>query len=211
MSQPTKGLSYQAARLRALGKRRGGTWLQARIWDWEFKAGRWDCLNSAGADTFYPLLLTRLAGGRLLDLGCGNGTVRCEMPSDSMCGYVGVDIAPEAIRQAEQRTAALSSLEHGQRFLVGDIADPAVLSSVGKDFDVVLLRECLMFVDMEEVDHFLTELCALLSARGVIMVRIWDRDRYASHVEAVRRVLDVFEEQTPEGKQSIFMVARPRG
>lgn len=207
MTQCRKALSYQAARVRALGKRRGGTWVRARIWDWEFKAGRWDFLQHTEEDPFYALLIGKLDGGRLLDLGCGSGTVRCELPPDSMSRYVGVDISAEAIRQAEQRTSSFAGLPEGQLFVAGSIADPVVLSGVGDDFDVILMRESLYFVEVDTVPRFLAGLGELLSPRGVVLIRIHDRERYSTHVEATRRALHVLEEQKALDGKSIFIVA----
>ena len=207
MTQKSLTLTYQAARLRALGKRRGGPWLRARIWNWEFKAGQWDFLQDTQEDSFYALVETKLERGRLLDLGCGSGTVRCEMPTGSMSSYVGVDISAEAIRQAEQRAADLVPLPGGQHFVVGSITDPQVLSGLEGNFDVILMRECLYFVDLDELAGFFASLCELLSPRGVILIRIWEKERYAAHVDGTRSLLRVIEEYDPADKKSIFMVA----
>lgn len=209
MMPPRKALSYQAARLRALGKRRGGTWMQTRIWNWEFKSGQWDYLRTTTDDSLYPYLIARLDQGPLLDLGCGNGTIRCELPAGATSRYVGIDISTEAIAQAEQRASSLEALAGGQLFLAGSITDPSILARVGDNFDVILLRETLYYIDLDDLPAFFAMVCALLSTRGLILIRIWDKFRYASHVEAVRTLLRVVEEVGSEGKPSILIVAAP--
>lgn len=199
----------QGARLRAIARRRGGPWLQRRVWDWEFRTGRWEYLKRPGEDAFQSIVERHLGGGRLLDLGCGHGTARRDMASSALRGYVGVDISREAIRQATALTADLPPLLGDQRFVEGDIADPAVLRSVGDNFDVVMLRESIYYIKVEALGAFIQSLGPLLCPSGVVVVWIWDRLRYASHVTALHRYLDIVEEHQQVDKKSVFLVGRP--
>ena len=133
------------------------------------------------------------------------------MPIGSLRRYVGVDISSEAIAQAEDRAATIEAPVGGDLFIAGSITDPSVLALVGKDFDVILLRETIYYIDLDELPDFVSRLCAMLSTRGLVLIRIWDRFRYAAHVNAVRKLLSVVEEITPDGKPSILMVAAPPG
>jgi 2-polyprenyl-3-methyl-5-hydroxy-6-metoxy-1,4-benzoquinol methylase len=188
-------------------KRSRSNWIRTKAWDWEFKHGKWDYLKAHGYDQFYEMLVGRLKGGSLLDLGCGNGSVRVNLPAGAMRRYVGLDYSAEAIGQLEQRAAELPPLPDGQTLLVGDMTDCELLQRTGGNFDVVLLHECLNYVEVPRVPDYLRHLCGLMKPGGVVMIRIWERNRYADHVSAIRTALHIVEEVTSETQPSIFIVA----
>lgn len=208
MVQRRFSLRYQGARLRALGKRRGSPWLRARIWNWEFRAGQWTHLEHSEDRPLYEILTRFLEGGHLLDLGCGNGPVRCELPSGSFTRYVGVDISAEAIKRTGERSRVLPDLPDGQLLIVGDITDSSVLARAAGSFDVVLLRESLYYLNEEWVPDFLSRVAELLTQRGVIVVKIHDRHRYAGHIRQLRQTRAVIEERSPANSTTMIIVVR---
>jgi len=207
---PSRKLSptYQAARLRALGKRSAPRWLRHKIWDWEFKHGNWDYLEQAPDPELFDYLVQALGGGALLDLGCGNGVVRCGLPAGAFSHYVGVDLSAEALRRLEDRAAASPPPAKGQRLIVGDFAAGDVLAQVGHSFDVILLHDSIYYVG--DVPAFLRRLPALLAPQGLIVVRIHDRFRYAPFVDDLHDALTIVEETTPVENKRILIAARGR-
>lgn len=199
-------ISYQGARVRAAMKRSRSNWIRTKAWDWEFKHGKWDYIAEHEHDASYDAVIAHLKGGRLLDLGCGSGGTRCYL-APHLSSYVGLDYSAEAIGQLEQRTAGLPPLTHGQQFLVGDMTDRELLQRSGGDFDIVLLHECINYVEAPRVPDFLRDLCHLLKPGGVVIIRIWERNRYADHVAAIRSALHIIEETQSETSTSIFIVA----
>lgn len=178
------------------------------IWNWEFRSGQWQFLENSGERPLYEVLIRFLHGGHLLDLGCGNGAARCELPAGSMSRYVGVDLSSEAIRRTAERSSALPDLTDGQSLIVGDIADPGVLSQAGGPFDVVLLRESIYFVKVERVAEFLSHAAELLAPEGVIVIKIHDRFRYVDHVEQIRQCRPIIEAHEPQGSTASILVTR---
>jgi len=201
-------LTYQAARLRSLGKRSAPERLRRLIWDWEFKHGNWDYLEESPDPELFSYLVGALRGGVLLDLGCGNGVVRCGLPPDAFRRYVGVDLSEEALRRLEERAAALPSLLDGQLLIAGDFSDSDVLARVGGSFDVVLLHDSIYYID--DLPSLLRRLPALLAPDGRIVVRIHNRFRYAPFVEAIREHLAVREESAPAENTRILIAAHGR-
>lgn len=199
-------LTYQAARLRALGKRSAPRWLRHKIWDWEFKHGDWDYLEHAPDPELFDYLVRALDGGALLDLGCGNGVVRCGLPAGAFRRYVGVDLSAEALRRLESRAATLPQPAEGQLLIVGDFAADDVLAQVGNSFDVILLHDSMYYVD--NVPDFLQRLPALLAPKGLIVVRIHDRVRYARFVNDIHDALTIVDETTPAENKRILIAAR---
>ena len=100
----------------------------------------------------------RLApGNRVLDLGCGNGGI-AEYISDVTGAHVtGVDFIPEAIRQAQERTAANRDR---LAFRAGDIRQ---LDYSPGSFDALVSIDTLYFV---ELDRSIPQLAALLAPAG---------------------------------------------
>lgn len=72
-------------------------------------------------------------GLRVLELGCGTGELLGALkPSYG----VGIDISPLMIEKAAEAWPEID-------FVVGDVEDPAVLSAIGRPFDVIVLSDIL--------------------------------------------------------------------
>jgi cyclopropane fatty-acyl-phospholipid synthase-like methyltransferase len=104
----------------------------------------------------------RLApGDRALDLGCGNGGIT-EYISDTTGAHVtGVDYIPEAIRQAQERTAVKRSR---LAFRVGDIRE---LDLPPRRCDVLISIDTLYFT---ELDRSIPQMAALLPPGGQMAI-----------------------------------------
>ncbi|MET3804905.1 ubiquinone/menaquinone biosynthesis C-methylase UbiE [Nakamurella sp. UYEF19] len=98
--------------------------------------------------------------GRILDLGCGTGTLTALLADE---GYRvdGVDCSPEMIRLAETKTAGLV----GVTLLVADAFDPPVEHDA---YDVVLCRHLLWA--MPDPGTALRNWTQLLTADGVLLL-----------------------------------------
>lgn len=88
------------------------------------------------------LAATRLGPGRrALDLGCGNGMIAEYLSDRTGAHLTGLDYVPEAIRQAQERTAAKS---HRLEFVVGDIN---ALDLPASEYDTILAIDTVYFSD----------------------------------------------------------------
>lgn len=94
---------------------------------------------------------------RVLDVGCGPGTNARHF---SHAEYVGVDINPDYIAQAERR--------HVGRFLVGDVGDPSVLPD--ERFDLVFANSLMHHLPDDVVDRLLARMAALATADGHVHI-----------------------------------------
>ena len=204
-------MSYQASRARAFSKRQGPTWLKSWVWNWEFRNGKWDYLEEGREpNPFYETMERLLVGGRLLDVACGTGVVRCFLAPEVLSRYVGVDISRAATRRAEERVVGRPSIPEGDSFVTGDITDPAVRAKVGSDFNLILFKECIYYVPVDDVPALLNSMSNLLAADGRILFQIHDRERWAAHVSAIRASLRVIEEMPSMDNKSVLLVAHPR-
>ena len=62
--------------VRRLVQQYGPQILKRRLWNAEFSAGRWDCLDKKGQDNIDHKIEHYAKRGALLDLGCGVGKHR---------------------------------------------------------------------------------------------------------------------------------------
>ena len=91
------------------------------------------------------LEVTRLKpGGRVLDLGCGNGMIAEYISGTTRARVTGIDNVPTAIRQARERT---KRKRHRLDFLVMDIGHLAFAAGA---FDAILAIDTLYFTDMAD-------------------------------------------------------------
>ncbi len=77
-----------------------------------------------------------------LDLGCGNGFITEYLSDQSGARFTGLDLVPEAIRQAQERTRAKRDR---LRFQVGDMAR---LDFPPASFDILVAVDSLYFTEL---------------------------------------------------------------
>ena len=134
-------------------------------WESEYGSGTLDYFGSIVELARYSVLVGYLGhvgrGGRLLDVGCGQGLLRSRIPDEWVGEYVGVDPTVEAIAQAEALGAPRS------RFVVGTVAD-----AVGDGpFDVTFCNEVLSVVP--EPAALADALVDVTRPGGHVLTSIW--------------------------------------
>jgi len=112
----------------------------------------------AGREDMRALMLRTLPrdlhGMRILDAGCGTGTMSVELARRG-ADVVGVDISPELISIAKQRLPEELTVS----FLAGDMLDPAIGA-----VDAVIAMDSLIYYDADD----LTSAVARLNAPQVV-------------------------------------------
>jgi SAM-dependent methyltransferase len=136
-------------------------------------------------------------GDRVLDLGCGNGAM-AEYISDRTGAHVsGIDSIPEAIRQAQERTAGKP--DH-LAFYVGDIGhlldDHSRLGFVPGTFDALISIDTLYFTDLCDTVRQMRNLLAPEGQMGLF----YSYDRYLGDSKESFDPATLAPERTPLGE-----------
>jgi SAM-dependent methyltransferase len=127
-------------------------------------------------------------GDRLLDLGCGTGTLSRRF-ADAGVDVVGVDASSEMVDRARDQHGDVDGL----RFVHGDARDLSdVLDSAdGTDtFDAVFSNAALHWIPGPDHDAVLDGVAGLLRPDGEFVAELGGRGNVASVVDAVAAELD---------------------
>ena len=108
-------------------------------WDKEYASGDWDYLRDLDELAHYSIIVGYFAelkpGGSVLDVGCGEGSLKDRLALIGYERYLGIDISEAAIELARSKCV------EGETFLVADAAKFKPDAS----FDVVIFNECLNY------------------------------------------------------------------
>lgn len=142
---------------RARGRRHAPAW-----WEQQYRAGRWEYLDGASELAHYMVIVGYILhfhpAPAILDVGCGHGRLFELLGRHIHAGYLGIDIAPEAVRQARERVPG------GARFVVSDFEQFAP----SEQFDVIVFNESLYYAP--EPVALLEKYSRALTTNGVLVV-----------------------------------------
>lgn len=110
--------------------------------DSDYARGKWDYLRGIGELGRFSILVGYChflkPGGRILEIGCGEGILQDRLDPARYSRYVGVDVSAEAVQRANARAG-----DGKTAFVCADAAtwQPA------EAFDLVVFNECLEYFD----------------------------------------------------------------
>jgi len=189
-------------------KRWGSQTAKQRVWDAEYRSGKWDYIGAeqpAVRDPIYQFLDRYGVDARILDLGCGAGHTALEMTSEFR-EYVGVDVSDVAIESANH-SASLDSGRSGKtRFCVGDIS---MFAPVGL-FDVILFRESIYYLPGHQIKKTLNHYGSFLSENGVFIIRLCNRYKYAAIIDLLNRNCHTEEMWAPQTSKTAIIICSAR-
>jgi 2-polyprenyl-3-methyl-5-hydroxy-6-metoxy-1,4-benzoquinol methylase len=96
-------LSLVKNKMNGLLLRHGTEATRRWVWNREYAAGRWNCLDSMPDDCVLPFLNAHAKGGRILDIGCGPGAIGEAIDPLAYQHYLGIDISDVAIEKAQAK------------------------------------------------------------------------------------------------------------
>jgi len=189
-------------------KRWGTPGAKQRIWDSEYKTGKWTYdrngqHNEAG-EPVYKLLKKYGTHGTILDLGCGSGMTALEM-DNSFQSYVGVDVSDVAIEKARIALSTESGRASKVQFCVSDISTFVP----DREFSVILFRESIYYVPQPRLKGMLDTYCSNLTPGGVFIIRLCDRNKYRQIINLLEKTFQVVERYNPDDSPMTILVCSP--
>jgi trans-aconitate methyltransferase len=175
-SMPLSALRKIRNVARAVIQRWGTPEMKRRLWDWEFRHGRWMCLDDPD-DPALPHVTRHANGGRVLDLGCGPGSTGRALDPGAYRAYVGVDVSQIAIEQARQKDSRTQN-----SYLCSDL----MRYRPDGQYDVILLGDSLYYIPQSEVLGTLRRYTQCLTEAGVFIVKMHDVPRYRPFFQLIR-------------------------
>jgi SAM-dependent methyltransferase len=137
-------------------------------WDSEYRGGDWDYLGSIGSIAGQTSILGYcqfLAPQTILDVGCGAGALASKLKILPYRSFLGIDISPEAIAQAERIRDARTD------FAIAE----ADAFHTDRTFDVIIFNQCLNY--LPDPAATLAAYARLLAPNGRIIVSLFDTSR----------------------------------
>lgn len=140
---------------------------QQHRFDQQYTAHKWDGLRTAAEEGRYKILAGYIQkytpGGRILDLGCGEGILLEKLSTDHFSQYTGVDFSKVAIDNANKENHPKAT------FIVGDLNN---LDITGV-YDVIIYNESLYY--LSDPLGAVQKLFPHLSATGIFLFSIVDK------------------------------------
>jgi len=142
--------------------------VSAAAWDREYKDGQWKYLETIGSIAGLVSILGYcqfLAPASLLDVGCGAGVLAGKLKVLPFQSYLGIDISPEAVAQAQDLADARTA------FAVAD----ANAFETDRKFDAIIFNQCMNYLPnpAATVAHY----ARFLGPNGRIIVSMFESAR----------------------------------
>lgn len=175
--------------------------------DSDYAHGKWDYLWGISESGRFSILVGYChllkPGGRILEIGCGEGMLQARLDPARYSRYMGADISAEALRRASERANGKTS------FVCAD----AATWEPGETFDVIIFNECLEYFD--DPVALVRRYEPSLAPDGVFLVSMFAGIETARTVriwkwlEAVYTVEDATRVANKDGLTWVLKVLRP--
>lgn len=177
-------------------KRFGSIHIKRTIWNKEFEDGKWKYLSRAGGDgdgdPFFALVKKYCNKGKILDLGCGAGTMAAFLNPDGYDRYTGLDISDIAIQAATMASNSDPVRASKNSFLLGDMESYIPDTK----YDLIVFVESLYYINTFNAIRILKRYLGYLTDQGAIVVRVHNRTKYVNLLNRIRQNFKVLEEHT---------------
>jgi trans-aconitate methyltransferase len=169
-----------------------------RSWGFNQQSGKegWNFLDKTHSSEVVRVVEKYARQGRILDLGCGTGTLAERLSSDSFESYLGVDASAAAISIAQKRKTQKINFE------IGDIQN----YKCSDDFDLIVFEESLYYVPFFRY-QLLKRYAQRLRPSGTFIVTIADPQRFRRMTRMIRKNFQIVEDRltSPSGVRLLLV------
>ena len=170
-------------------------------WDKQFELGVWD--RGPRSQNTINRVSGLCAGGKLIEFGCGGGSLPFLVPRNCYSEYIGYDISEVAIENAKRR-ARQEGLEN-IHFEQCDMAKWNGTNGVS----LIVVEECLYYLSPATVERFLLQCSRSICSGGLILVIVHSSSKHARTLDVCRRVCRV-EDETVIGSRTYLTLTPVR-
>lgn len=156
--------------------------------------GRWDYIREKSPELI-EIVEKRTRGGKLVELGCGEGLLAAVLRPGTYSEYLGVDISEVAIERAKGR--GLSNCT----FVVGDLETWE--GQPGSS--MITIEECLYYLPHARQERLLKIALQSVAPDGAVLVAIHNKQKHQKLVEWIENSFPVVASVVVRGRSLITL------
>jgi len=179
-----------------LTRRFGNDSLKQYAMDYKYRRGHWGAGGGESFQFVVDLVEKYASGGKILELGCGDGRLIASLPSDCYVSYTGLDLSPVAIERATARQLPRT------RFESGDMQT----HHWDDRFDLVLFDESIYYLESKHLAARLQRLLGYLNQDGHAIVTIYQPRRFRGIIDHIRQRYLVVDEGVHSDSSRYFVL-----
>jgi SAM-dependent methyltransferase len=174
----------------------GSPRLRGWAFDQNYPKECWDRFDDTHSPKSAEVVEKYARKGRILDMGCGRGTLAYKLNPDSFESYLGVDVSPAAITMAQKRKSQKINFEIGdlQRY------------KCREKYDVIVFEESLYYVPFF-VGRLLRRYAQCLRPGGLFVVTVAHPDQFRGMIKIIRKNFQIVEDRltSPSGGRLLLV------
>ena len=177
-------------------RRFGGDSLKRYVMDYKYRRRQWGTGSSDNFPFVVDLVRQSARGGKILELGCGDGRLIANLPPHCYTYYTGLDLSPIAIERAGARKLPRT------RFESGDMQT----HHWNDCYDLIVFDESIYYLDSKRFAAHLQRLLGYLNRDGRVLATICQPRRFHRIVDLIRQQYLVLDEGTHAGSSRYLVV-----
>jgi 2-polyprenyl-3-methyl-5-hydroxy-6-metoxy-1,4-benzoquinol methylase len=170
---------------------------RATQWNDEYANGKWDYLGENTSEKSRSAVIAMYcqhfaSSGRILDVGCGKGTLFEFLNDRQKNNYFGIDVSEVAVAEARQRVGLKAVVEDADKF------------HTEEKFDIIIFNEVLYYLDYRAA---LIKYSSLLNENGIVIISMFRNKNFFIRIRlrkiwrVCRLFFEMYEELKLTGKK----------
>lgn len=169
-----------------------------RSWAFDRQSGKegWNSLDKTHSSEVVRVVEKYARQGRILDLGCGTGTLAERLIPQSFESYLGVDVSPTAMGLAKKRKSGKVNFE------IGDLQH----YKCKEKYDLIVFEESLYYVPFFR-RRLLRRYARCLRPGGLFIVTVAHPDQFKGMIRMIRKNFYIIEDRftSPSGGRLLLV------